>query len=44
MNMHVSSCLCKLEPWSKTIGVDRLVNYNHHKYSMNALLNGAFAF
>ena len=41
---HVSSYLCKLEPWSKTIGCDRLLNYNHHKYSMNAPFNGAFAF
>ena len=42
-NEHVSSYLCKLEPCSKTIGVDRLLNYNHHKYSMNAPFNGAFA-
>ena len=31
MNMF----LCKLEPWSKAIGVDRLLNYNHYKYSVN---------
>ena len=27
----------------KTIGIDRLLNFNDHKYSMNAPFNGAFA-
>ena len=40
---HVSGSLCKLEPQSKTIGVDSLHNHNPHKYSMNAPFNGAFA-
>ena len=40
---HVSSSLCKLEPSSETIGVDMLLNYNHHKYSMNAAFKSAFA-
>ena len=31
---HVSGSLCKLEPQSKTIGVDSLANYNPHKYSI----------
>ena len=35
--------MCKLEPCSKTIGIHRLLNYNHHKYSMNAPFDGAFA-
>ena len=42
LNILVSSYLFKLELWSKTVGVDRLLNYNHQKYVMNAPFNSAF--